>query len=156
MSDKKWNPELALAAGLLSGEVTSAQVIEARESIQATDFADLRCQAVWRMIEGMVDDGIDINATTVIRHASKTKLEKHTGPIGPFIVECGEPAAPFQCLEDILDASKRRRLLAAGAELIAAGKKVALTCFEAKYTMCHRYRIAVCLNREYGYPVVNL
>lgn len=42
------------------------------------------------------------------------------------------------------------------AELIAAGKKVALTCFEGKHTMCHRYRIAVCLNREYGYPVVNL
>lgn len=122
MSEMKWNPELALTAGLLSGEVTNAQVIEARESLQAEDFSDLRCQAVWRMIEAMVDEGIEINANTVIRQGSKTKIEKQTGPIGPFIVECGESAPVGMCLPDILDASKRRRLLAAGAELIAAGK----------------------------------
>ena len=104
----------------------------------------------------------DFNARALNNFLSKAGMEY----IG--IPDLGIPAeqrltldsmADYQALFEIYDREilpGRMSQVRCIAELIAAGKKVALTCFEAKHTMCHRYRIAVCLNREYGYPVVNL
>ncbi|MFA6100563.1 MAG: DUF488 family protein [Victivallaceae bacterium] len=104
----------------------------------------------------------DFNAKALNNFLSKARVEY----IG--LPDLGIPAEQRQSLDSMADyqalfEAYDRNILPRQmsnvrhiAELIAAGKKVALTCFEAKHTMCHRYRIAVCLNREYGYPIVNL
>lgn len=122
MSDKEWKPELAIIAGVLNYPDPERQFIEAAELIQASDFDDLRCQAVWRMMQDMLAQGIPVTMDTVFRQAGKTKIERHTGDFNAFWVECGEGAPPTMCALDIREASKRRRLVAVGAELMNAGK----------------------------------
>ncbi|MBU8902742.1 MAG: DUF488 family protein [Victivallales bacterium] len=41
-------------------------------------------------------------------------------------------------------------------EILKKHKKIALTCFEKDYNMCHRYRIATHIERHYGYSISNL
>lgn len=109
-------------ATLLAAD-SSASYIEAQEQLQASDFDDLRCQALWRMFAGMLEDGREITIGSTIREFGKKQIEKHVGKgYGEFIVECGEPAPLGMCIPDIVDAAKRRRLVAAGAELMNSGK----------------------------------
>lgn len=120
-------PEAEL--GLLGAIMASGGLgyLTAAENVSEADFCDIRAQAVWRVLGKLDEAGKPINAENVLRGVREFGETAEIGNAGLFMAECAELQISVEVhAAEMVEASRRRRVMAAGAVMQSRGRMQAV------------------------------
>lgn len=111
--------------GLLGAIMTSggSGYLTACESLSEADFLDVRAQAVWRVMGRLDEEARPHDTESVLRALRDSEDGREVGNAALFIASCVEQAISVEVhAAEIAEASRRRRVVAAGGIMASKGR----------------------------------